>query len=142
MEPHTNANRGENDDLAFNFILQNIDKSEQEFILADTAVTTSNACWDKLKTRHVNEGPMCQLQLIHEGMTLRFSHHDEPLPTSVTKAYQLAKQTLAMGALTANVMASLFILSGLTNYAHLQTTVNHSISQSTKIKPYTPTDII
>src|SRR6266550_8154627 len=62
--------------------------------------------------------------------------------TSATKAYQLAKRTLAMGDLTADVMACLFILSSLTNYAHLRTTVNHSISQSTKEKPYTPTDII
>ncbi|KAF8331779.1 hypothetical protein F5887DRAFT_1175828 [Amanita rubescens] len=141
-EPRAHANWGENDDLALNFILQNIDESEQEFVLTDEAVTTSKACWDKLEKRHVNEGPMRQLQLIHEGMSLQFSHHDEPLPTSATKAYQLAKQTLAMGDLTADIMACLFILSGLTNYAHLRTTVNHNISQSTKDKLYTPTDII
>ncbi len=40
-EPRAHANWGENDDLALNFILQNIDESEQEFILADDTVTTS-----------------------------------------------------------------------------------------------------
>src|SRR6266576_4687157 len=59
--------------------------------------------------------------------------------TSATKAYQLAKRTLAMGALTADVMAFPFILNSLTDYAHSRTTVNHSISQSTTDKPYTPT---
>lgn len=90
-EPCAHANWGKNDDLTLNFILQNIDESEQEFVLADDAITTSKPCWDKLETHHVNTGPMCQLQLIHEGMSLQFSHHNEPLPTSATKAYQLAK---------------------------------------------------
>lgn len=47
-----------------------------------------------------------------------------------------------MADLTADVMACLFILSSLTNYVHLRTTVNHNISQSTKDKLYTPTNII
>ena len=47
-EPHAHNNWLANDDLAFNFVLENIDEWEQEFIM-DAGETTAKGCWDALK---------------------------------------------------------------------------------------------
>ncbi|KIL66552.1 hypothetical protein M378DRAFT_160545 [Amanita muscaria Koide BX008] len=142
-EPHAQSNWRKNDKLAFNFILLNIDTQEQEFV-DNAAVTTAKDCWDALEKRHMNLGPvpLRQLQLIREGISTRFSHHTESLHASAAKVCALAKRTVAMGELTVDALACIFILSGLDSYPHLQTIINHNASRSTKEKPYTYTDII
>jgi hypothetical protein len=137
-EPRAHANWLKNDELALHLTLENINEHEQEYV-ADA--TTSKGCWDLLEERHSKEGPMRQLQIIQEAMSTRFSS-TESFTVAGTKQCKLAKRVIAMGELTYNVMASLFLLAGITPFPHLRTTVNHNISNSTKETPYTAAQIL
>jgi hypothetical protein len=84
---------------------------------------------------------MRQLQLIQEAMGIRLSS-TEPLLKQATKQCELTKRVLAVGELSYEVMASLFLLSSITPFPHLHTTVNHNISNSLKQVPYTIAQIL
>ena len=137
-KPHAHANWLHNDELAFNFILDNIEDREQTLVITKKM---AKECWDTLEQRHVQEGPMRQLQLIQEAMSICCST-TESLVITGTKLYELAKWALAMGPLTLDVVTSLYILNSLTTFPHLHTTINHNISSSTKDAPYTATAIL
>ncbi|KAM6491094.1 hypothetical protein JOM56_013333 [Amanita muscaria] len=98
-------------------------------------------CWDKLKSRHENEGPVRQLQLLSQALSTSFTH-DTPLPSTAAEIQGLIERAFAMGDLTYDVVTCLALLQAMGSFPNLQTLVNHNISLSTKEKPYSPANII
>jgi hypothetical protein len=75
-EPRAHVNWQRNDHLAYNYLLQNVDENEQEYIESQES---GKACWATLEARHINEGPIRQLQLLTQALSTKCSH-DTPLP--------------------------------------------------------------
>jgi hypothetical protein len=132
-EPRAISNWKANDKLAAALLFETLERSEWTFL---DRTKGTKACWDAIKERHHNEGPIRQVNYLQEAMSTKFSKTD-PLPTTAEKICVAIDRAYDMGEITCDLMKCILILDGLTDFPHTRALISREISSSTAEKPIT-----
>jgi hypothetical protein len=82
-----------NDTLAQALILSTLSKDEWDFA---EPLQGAKACWDGLIAHHCNEGPISQIQLLQEALSLQCSKN-VPLTTTASQIRTTISRAFEMG---------------------------------------------
>jgi len=136
-EPQAYENWVENDCFAFTTIAMNIsDDNEAELDMN----TGSKAAWDTLQERHLNEGPIWQVDLLRTTLNIKF-RMGTPLPQTCREICDAVNQAFAMGDFTADLFCCITIINSLEDFPHIHSSILRNLCTSSKEKQYTSKDI-
>jgi hypothetical protein len=126
-----------NDNLAQAVILSTLSKDEWDFA---ESLQGAKACWDGLIARHQNEGPIRQVQLLQEALSLQCTK-TTPLTTTASQIRTAISRAFEMGQLTQDLFTCIALLNSLSEFSHLRSMITHDLSESTASTPYTSAHI-
>jgi hypothetical protein len=127
-----------NDNLAQAVILSTLLKEEWDFA---EPLRGAKACWDSLIAHHQNEGPIRQVQLLQEALSLQCSK-TSPLTTTASQIRTAVARAFEMGQLTQDLFTCIALLNSLSDFPHLRSLITRDLSESTASAPYTSTRIL
>jgi hypothetical protein len=97
--------------------------------------------WTIIKDCHQKEGPICQVQLLQQALSIQCTK-DTPLPETADQICTLIERAFAMGDIKADLLCSIAILHSLSHhFPHARSIISCNISNSSLTSPYTSTDI-
>jgi hypothetical protein len=88
--------------------------SKEEWDFAES-FSGAKACWDALIACHCNKGPISQIQLLQETLSLQCSK-TVPLTTTATQIHSAILHAFEMGNLTADLFVCIALLNSLTDF--------------------------
>ncbi|KIJ22731.1 hypothetical protein M422DRAFT_196771, partial [Sphaerobolus stellatus SS14] len=132
-EPRALLNWTTNDATATALLFQTLEKSEWEFIDRKLG---AKACWDSIKRRHQNQGPIRQVSYLQDAMTMKFSK-SIPLPITAEKLCTTVQKAYDMGEINCELMKCILLLNALTDFPHTRALISREISSSTTSHPVT-----
>ena len=141
VEPRAHKNWLANDRQAWSIIAGSVDPSERTYIrLEGGGATTAKAAWTNLKTRHENEGPIRQVNLLQKALAAKCTK-DASLPETGRQICEDIKRAFAIGTLNQDLLCCIALMNALEDLPHLCTTVSTSLTNS-KSGSYTSEDIL
>ena len=137
-EPRALANWKANSRLANAFIASSISPSERPFI---DITKGPDVNWKTLQDRHQKEGPVCQVQLLQQALSIQCTK-DVPLPETAEKICTLIEHAFAMGNIKADLLCCITLLNSLSdNFPHARSIISCDITATTTASPYGLKDI-
>jgi transposase InsO family protein len=121
-----------NDNLAQAVILSTLSKEEWDFA---EPLKGAKACWDGVIARHQNEGPIRQVQLLQEALSLQCSKAT-PLTVTASQICTAIARAFEMGQLTQDLFTCIALLNSLSDFPHLRSLITRDLSESTASTPY------
>ncbi|THU96382.1 hypothetical protein K435DRAFT_797357 [Dendrothele bispora CBS 962.96] len=114
-EPRAYSNWNANNGSILGFMGLVIDDAEQEVI---EEAKTAEAAWKILVQRHAQEGPVKQVQLIQEALSVRYSS-SEKYSTTSSKLTTLNKRIWDMGSLSSELFLCIIMINLMSNVPEL-----------------------
>ena len=141
VEPRAHKNWMANDRQAWSIIAGSVDVSERSYIKLDTGgATTAKVAWENLRTRHENEGPIRQVNLLQKALAAKFTK-DNPLPETGRQICEDIKCAFTIGTLNEELLCCIALMNALEDFPHLRTSVSTSLATS-KANTYTSENIL
>jgi hypothetical protein len=132
------ANWKANQRLAYAFLASSVAKSERPFL---DMTKGPDVNWTSLQARHQKEGPVRQVQLLQQALSIQCTK-DTPLPETAEQICTLIERAFAMGDIKADLLCSIALLNSLSDhFPHARSIISRDISNSTEKSPYTSNDI-
>ncbi|KAF8230085.1 hypothetical protein L208DRAFT_1154890, partial [Tricholoma matsutake] len=134
-EPHAHSNFVMNSHMAVAALQQAVGKSEMEFI---DYTKGAKACYDTITVRCRSAGPVKQISLICEALSM-YCSLSELLVSTATKICNTVDRMFAMGDITQDLFKGIALLNSLNDKAFksIQSNISCALSDSTKTTPYT-----
>ena len=141
LEPRTHKNWLANDRQAWSIIAGSVDPSERVYIkLESGGATTAKAAWTALKTRHENEGPIRQVNLLQKALAAKCTK-EISLPETGRQICEDIKRAFTIGTLNQDLLCCIALMNALEDFPHLRTTVSTNLTDS-KAGSYTSENIL
>ncbi|KAF8221466.1 hypothetical protein L208DRAFT_1531995 [Tricholoma matsutake] len=138
MEPWALANWKANSRLAYAFLASSISPSKHLFIDIKKGPDVN---WTTLKDRHQKEGPVHQVQLLQQALSIQCMK-DIPLPETAEKICNLIERAFSMGDIKADLLCCIALLNSLSdNFPHACSIISRDIAASTAASSYGSKDI-
>lgn len=123
--------------MAHGFIATAVEHAELAYIPRSIG---PKAAWDLLKKRHEREGPIRQVTLLHQALSIPFMD-ETPMPETATAICALINRAYTIGDVNKDVFCCIAMLGALKNFPNIQSIVSRDIGNTTVEKPYTSTDL-
>lgn len=139
-EPRAYRNWHWNDRLAKSFLMLGLSESERN--LADDMLD-AKSLWEYLQARHGGAGPVQQVPLLQEALTMKCSPA-EPLTKTIDRIFKKINHAFDVGAVTKELLQSIAALSSLSDnslYASAQSIISRDLAAATATAPYGPDEI-
>ncbi|KAF5352139.1 hypothetical protein D9758_009247 [Tetrapyrgos nigripes] len=133
-EPRAWSNWKANNGSILGFMGLSVEVAEQEAI---AKAETAQIAWTSLLKRHGQEGPVKQVQLIQEALSIRYSP-SENFATISSKLTTLNDRIWEMGSLTPEAFLCILMINAMSNVPELRATREHvaqSFAQSDGTNP-------
>ncbi|KAF8234202.1 hypothetical protein L208DRAFT_1157971, partial [Tricholoma matsutake] len=133
-EPCALVNYTANLRLAYVFIASSVAPSEWPFL---DMVKGPSINWETLQACHQKEGPVCQVQLLQQALSIQCTK-DTPLPETADKICALIERAFAMGDIKPDLLCCIMLLNSLSeHFPHVHSIISRDITASTDASPYT-----
>lgn len=138
-EPHAYDNWLCNNGLIIGVIRAAVDRSEHEGLVTSS---TAKDCFDNLKKRALNEGPVKQVALLRESLST-YNPITSPLEVTARKICELVDRAFDIGDINRDLFKSIALLNSINDKAYkaLQTQISRGLADSTKDNPYRSSNI-
>ncbi|KAG0698737.1 hypothetical protein DFH29DRAFT_770624, partial [Suillus ampliporus] len=111
---------------------------EQDFLCA---FTDAHLAWLALKSRHEKVGPIAQIILIQQGLTIKYKH-TKHLSTTSTQLSDLVHRIYAIGLPKEEDFLTILMLNAMSeDLPHVWNHIADSLAISTLTTPYGPSNI-
>ncbi|HEV7738298.1 MAG TPA: hypothetical protein VGO47_13115, partial [Chlamydiales bacterium] len=136
-EPRARENWENNDELAVALITSTLEEHEMEYVDREKSAME---CFTEIKKRHKSEGPIRQVQLLQEALTI-ICNHETPLPTTAEQICTKIDHAYEMGDITKDLFKCIALLGSLRDYVHLRSIITRDLSMATVENPFTSTQL-
>ncbi|HEV7735895.1 MAG TPA: hypothetical protein VGO47_00765, partial [Chlamydiales bacterium] len=136
-EPRARTNWEDNDELATALITSTLEEHEMEYVDRGKG---AKICFTEIKARHKSEGPIRQVQLLQEALTM-ICTHETPLPTTAELICAKIDRAYEMGEITKDLFKCIALLGALRDYTHLRSIITRDLSMATVEVPFTSTQL-
>jgi hypothetical protein len=136
-EPRARINWEDNDELATALITSSLEEHEMEYV--DRGKSAAE-CFTEIKARHKSVGPIRQVQLLQEALTM-LCNHETALPITAEQICTKIDRAYEMGDITKDLFKCIALLSSLRDYAHLCSIITRDLSMATVENPFTSTQL-
>ena len=141
LEPRANRNWRLNNSAIRAFLVMKCVSAEREFV---KNCVSADEVWSTLRQRHIHQGPMSQVNLIQEALSVRYSSSVAFSQTTLVLC-DLNRRIWDMGAPTPEGFLCILMLVALSSDKSLSSvcdSIVSGLSSSQKDRAYTSTDII
>jgi hypothetical protein len=138
IEPRALSNWKANSCLAYAFLASSVSSSERPFM---DMTKGPDINWMALRDRHQKEGPVRQVHLLQQALSIQCSK-GILLPETADKICTLIEHAFSMGDIKADLLCCIALLNSLSeHFPHARSIISRDITTSTESTPYTSKDI-